>query len=475
MIRSLVLPGLVLAVVVGLTAGFMALAPNDARPTAQAPLTLPIEVMHHDVFGEHDGNEPLPMHGGDSPRYVKEVTFDVSGTPGDLWVWGHQMGFQYFADRFFWDDGQGDHTAGNINATYSAPYDDRAKGAIRINGGSWIDINNDNVTCAATEEAQQCIGGVSSATRFKVHNTASDLQSGSNTIEFAFLGHDMLSSGYRVLDFAVLPSGYSGSLSHRDVRPADLITTTKVEEDPSQWTAPSGSSVSNGASAWYARNSLKDWPGGDDIIASCNDCHGEAGRDLAYFAYDNESIEVRAGFHGLSEQEGKDIAAYIRSYNLTLEDGTSYDAPGRPWNPPYQPAPRGFGPNDEHPDVANAQYWAAGAGLEWVADHDEETLPYIAPDGTGNWDAGPFEQPGNFDMHRSIMDWDGETFNMRDKPLSIQLPDWNRWLPIAHSLDLHGESYWNSSDMKAEYDNARTRLQIMSPNDLRKGCLRCHE
>ena len=438
MIRSFVLPGLVLAVVVGLTAGFMALAPNQARPAAQATLTLPIEVMHYDVFGEHDGNDPLPIYGGDSPRYVVSRTVDVSGTPGDLWLWGHQIGFQYFHDNFDFQQGAGD-LVGSISSTYDAPYDGRAKASIRINGGAWIDINTDNVTCAAVEEGQFCIGGTSRSTRFRVENTASMLNNGSNTIEFAFLGHDMLSSGYRILDMAVLPSGYSGTLSHRDVLPADLITSTKIEEDVNAWTAPSGADPVAGQAMWEARDVLIDWPGGPLITASCQNCHADDGRDLQYFAYSNESIKVRSMHHGLSAQDGEDIAAYIRSVDLGLPNGDTA-LPGRPWNPPYQPAPRGFGPNDEHPDVAPADYWSAGAGLEWVADTEDETLAYVFPGGGENHDAGPFVQPPTLNITADRLDWYGQ-MNLREIPLSIQLPDWNSWLPIIHPFDAWTEDF----------------------------------
>jgi len=392
----------------------------------------------------------LPMHGGDSPRYVKEVAFDVSGTPGDLWLWGHHVGFQYFWDNFDWQQGAGDllnedNIPLQISSDYEAPYDGRAKAAIRINGGTWIDLTNDNVTCAHIDEESFCIGGIASATRFRVHNTAQNLQNGSNTVEFAFLGHDMLSSGYRILDMAVLPDGYAGSLSHREVLPADLITTPKSEDLNVEM--PAGADASRGETLWHANNTLKDWPGGPDIIASCNDCHAQDGRDLQFFNYSNNSIKVRSMHHGLSAQDGEDIAAYIRSYDLQYEDGTSYTSEGRPWNPPYQPGPRGFGPNNEHPDVADAQHWSAGAGLEWVADNDLEAFSYIFPDGTENHDAGPFVQPPGIAFSVDQVYYDSDpTINLRELPIDVQLADWNRWLPIIHPRDAHGDDYFFNTD-----------------------------
>ena len=416
-------------------------------------IELPLEVMHYDVFGEHEGNSELPMYGSDSPRYVESVTFDVSGDPGDLWVWGHQIGFQYFWDYFDWQQGQGDYLRA-INSSYDAPYDGRAKAAIRINGGAWVDVNNDNVTCQEVEEALGCIGGASNAQRFRVENTASMLQSGSNTIEFAFLGHDMLSSGFRVLDFVVLPSGYTGTLSHRDVRPVDLITNNKIL-DYLDTEAPAGSDPVQGQALWEARNSLIDWPGGPDVIASCNDCHAQDGRDLEFFGYSNNSIVVRSMHHGLTQQEGENIAAYIRSQDLLDEDGVAYAPPGRPWNPPYQPGPRGFGPNDEHPDVAPQQYWSAGAGLDWVADRELDVYPYALPDGTADHDAGPFVQSGGISVTSDKFDFLNGRTNAREVPSSIQFPDWNKWLPIIHPLDTFGESEWLNTTAVQRYEEAR--------------------
>ena len=177
---------------------FAYVLPDVGSESEMQDLTLPVEVMHYDVFGEQEGNSELPMYGGNSPRYVESVTFDVSGDPGDLWLWGHHIGFQYFGDWFDWQQGDGDLVW--VTSTYEAPYDGRAKAAIRINGGDWIDLTNENVTCQENEEKQACIQGFMSSNRFKVDNTAAMLQSGSNTIDFAFLGHEMLSSGIRTLN-----------------------------------------------------------------------------------------------------------------------------------------------------------------------------------------------------------------------------------------------------------------------------------
>ncbi len=71
---------------------------------------------------------------------------------------------------------------------------------------------------------------------------------------------------------------------------------------------------------------------------NCVDCHakgpsGFAGSDLKYYNFSNHTIEQRSYFHGLSQQNGLDIAAYIRGIPIPVP------AQARPWNPPMQTGP----------------------------------------------------------------------------------------------------------------------------------------
>ena len=88
---------------------------------------------------------------------------------------------------------------------------------------------------------------------------------------------------------------------------------------------------------------------------------------MAYFNFSNLSIVERARYHGLTEEEGSQIASYIRSLDVPLVPQA------RPWNPPYQPGP---GLDDK-----SAYQWAAGAGLDGMLDSDEEMVPYLFPEG----------------------------------------------------------------------------------------------
>ena len=96
-----------------------------------------------------------------------------------------------------------------------------------------------------------------------------------------------------------------------------------------------------------------------------------------------------------------------------------FPVPGRPWNPPYQPGP-GL-------DAQPVQNWAAGAGVDAVLEKDTDTLPYLFPNGISK---------------EAIAS--NQTLNMRELPISLQLIDWNHWLPKVHPKDAWGTAFTNS-------------------------------
>ena len=170
-------------------------------------------------------------------------------------------------------------------------------------------------------------------------------------------------------------------------------------DNPSAWTAPAGSSVANGSTLWSSQTLvLPSAPLDYKISAKCADCHSKSGLDLQYYRYSNWAIKQRSIFHGLTAQQGDDIAAYIRS--LTASNNTT----ARPWNPPYQPCP-GL-------DSGSVQAWASGGGVDCILTYDSSE--YLAPGGNfTSWAMGTGQ------------------INMRELPLNIPLMDWNKWLPIV--------------------------------------------
>jgi cytochrome c553 len=419
---------------------------------SQNTITLPIEVYPDDGRSSH----------------VESVTINASNGSA--------------ANRVFFQMHQPFYHKGGWETNPSAGFDPEQMVDVRLNGGSWVTVRNSNVTCAEPGESLGCIAGAFSTLRFAMD--ASDLGGavdGANTLEFRFNGTEGVRSGFRVLAVGFMRS--SDDLNRFVPLPKSGSSDTVIDgttfqlADPDTWEAPSGfgdsQSISEGEALWSAENSLEDIDG-SSMVAACASCHAGDGRDLQYFAYSNNTIVSRSQAHGLSETEGKKIAAYIRSLSFDHADGGSAttNSPGRPWNPPYQPGPSGFGPDgDEHPDEADPFYWAAGAGLDWVLERDIETLPHIFPasgdpanpqglnvlaDGSLPWtryritNTSEWGSPNSPDR--------GTAVNMREIPLSVQFPDWNNWLPDVHPHD-GLEKLFDGSDVESHFDNGESVFQ----------------
>ena len=275
--------------------------------------------------------------------------------------------------------------------------------SVQVNNSGWLPINTANVTLLANGAAFGGIGGGFHTLKMTMNLPAGTVVTGTNTITFRFNATNRVVSGYRVLAFNVQSSG------------SNLISSSQfVQDDPNNWQPPStsASDIATGQSLWRTASLTVPVIGGTQTIkAHCSDCHTQDGRDLKYFNFSNNSIEARSAFHGLTAQQGQQIASYIRSLNVPN--------PGRPWNPPYQP-----GPGLDSQPVSN---WAAGAGLDAVLASDADELPYLAPGGsTAGWSAA-------------------SKLNAREIPTSLQLLDWNSWLPVVHPMDAFGSAFTSSS------------------------------
>ncbi|WP_181149245.1 hypothetical protein [Salinibacter sp. 10B] len=356
-------------------------------------------------------------------------------------------------DSLYFQMHQPSYHLGGVQTDEQDGFDTEGAASIRLNDGPWIDVRNNTVDCPPPESRHGCVGGTSATIRFTLPASASGaLQDGANTIDFRFNGTDGIRSGYRVLGIGFMEPGdpdardfdaYADDYNGDGMMDGVIDGTTWTWDDPSNWTSPSDGNASNGADLWSQRDILVN--GTDEsITASCSSCHLKDGTDLKYFGYSNRSIVSRARFHGLSAQQGKDIAAYIRSLTLQTEGGTTYDPPGRPWDPPFQPGPEMLGSN-QPADEGAAAYWMAGAGLRWVLDNQREQpnterdmLAHIFPkngdpsQGIDYIESGP--HAGDLNWRHIHMD---STLNLRRIPLAVQLPDWNNWLPDVHPLDFH--------------------------------------
>ena len=322
------------------------------------------------------------------------------------------------------------------------------KASFRINDGVWVDINNQNFRAFWPERnftgPTGPIGGPWSVLRgmLSIEETG-PVVSGANTIEFRFNGAlDNESSGYYVVELDLR--------SHRDAPSA--LSNSFTSPDYTTWAPPEGfgggSDIAAGGALWVERNRLISDPNtGQSISASCADCHFQDGSDLKHFNFSNQSIIARSVFHGLSQTEGKQIAAYIRSRDLNYPSGYDLNTcGGRPWNPPYQPGP-GVDSNNRP-----GKCWSAGAGVEWVMDNDWDAIPYLFPDASTRATIealteipqGPdgFEAihggPAVADLSPSSIRKEVQADSLirtADVPVAVQFPVVHEWWPRIHPAD----------------------------------------
>ena len=365
----------------------------SASGTTISPVTLPIEVLGPD-------------------GYTASVTVDVP-SPGEVSKLYLQLHSPAYRDASV-NPGRG------------------PKASVRLNGGPWMGITNGNVDVFDHEAEYGGLNGSYHTIRMTIPISALGTpQSGANTLRFRFNGTDGHTSGYRVIDLNFLRSGGS------EILPASAFT----EDNPSLWAPISDnpSYLADGEDLWESAQ-LVDRPNGPSIQASCSDCHANDGRDLWYFAYSNHSIVERSKFHGLSQEEGEKIASYIRSLQDSDETYT-YEPPGRPWNPPFQPGP-GL-------DLLPAYAWSAGAGVDAVLENDSDMIEYAF---------GGTIEPSDLDYSDPTL----PAFNRINLPLAIQFPDWNEWLPDVHPKDLQGN--FLGSDAYAAYVDGRAALEANGVN-----------
>jgi hypothetical protein len=343
----------------------------------------------------------LPMEVLGPPGHMASTQFNVAAAPGGtyrLWLQCHRCG---------WRDG-----------SVQSGKDRGAKASVRLNGGRWQDITDANVDMGAAEQAYGGLSGGFHTTRFSLG--VDNVASGVNTVEFRFNTDDGISNGFRIVGMNLIDPAGTWLLGSDDFE----------HEDPSQWQVEGSSEdVAQGRALWNGSVALRESPLSSRMLkATCANCHAADGRDLKYFNYSSRSIRARSEFHGLGEQQGRQIAAYVRSLNV------SAPSQARPWNPPYQPGP-GL-------DSKPVQEWAAGAGVDAVLNSDKEMLAQLFAQGT------------SADAVSKVIDIKS-TLNVRELRVPLQLPDWNDWLPHVHPLDVWGDAF-------ADSDAAAVEQQVKS-------------
>jgi len=270
--------------------------------------------------------------------------------------------------------------------------------SVQLNDAPAVTLNNTHVTVEGLGRTYGGIGGGFASLKLTIAIAPGAVRAGANTLRFRFERTDGRVLGFRVLGF-----------NFRDEANANLLplATTFRWDDPREWRAPrtTPTDIAAGEQLWRTAV-LRDSPSSTrNLRATCSDCHAQDGHDLQYFNFSNLSIIERSRFHGLSTEQGEQIASYIRS--------RPGPRPGRPWNPPFQPGPG--------VDSRPVEEWSAGAGLEWVLDHDADMAPYL---------------PGRGVDPRALIERGRiREINLREVPIALQLLDWNHWLPAVHPKD----------------------------------------
>jgi hypothetical protein len=306
---------------------------------------------------------------------------------------------------------------------HGANYQDKI--SVQVNNGSWTSLNNKTPGLNIQEPGKGYggIGGGFQTLKMSLDLAPGAAVNGDNIIRFRFNKTNGRSSGFRVLAFNLLDAGGKKLIAD----------SAFVQDDPNAWQPPRNTpaDIAKGKELWLSAG-LVERPGGRAIVARCASCHvdgKDSGYDLKYFNYSNLSIIERAKFHGLSQEQGEQIASYIRSLNVPN--------PGRPWNPPYQPGP-GL-------DAKPVSEWAAGAGLEWALDSDKAVAQYMQGKGV---DKNTF-----IDGNRRFT-----TFNFRETPKAMQFLDWNHWLPAVHPADAIGADAFANHNANKQYLELRRGL-----------------
>jgi hypothetical protein len=309
--------------------------------------------------------------------------------------------------------------------------------SVQVNTSAWIPLNNNTATIAEPGKSFGGIGGGFATLAMSLPLPKGTVVSGVNTIHFRFNLTDGLTSAYRVLAWNFL------TIDGSKIIPPDNF----VGDLPENWAPPlpDSASIRAGRELWQGASlAVNNLPSSQRIQAHCADCHAQDGRDLKYFNFSNASIIDRSRFHGLSVLQGQQIASYIRS--LALPN------PGRPWNPPYQPGPG----QDEQP-ISN---WAAGAGIDWVLNHDTDALPYLFGQRDARLSGSRSSPTGNTaSLGELVAHITPDAFrpdgnlNPRQIPIALQLPDWSQWLPRVHPKDAWGSTF-TESEFAALYAGA---------------------
>jgi len=349
------------------------------------------------TYKDGDGRVMLPVEIMGLPPYTEKVELDLAEN--------------------------GDKAQSLFVQVHNISYDN--KGSVRVNGGDWINFNNqsDTIKMQTQAKAYGGFGGGFSTIKLTIDKSHLTFKDGLNTVEFRYNFRAAPTAGFRVLNTNILNAQGSKLI-------ADNVF---YQDDPTTWEPPLNNATDIAAGEAFFK--------GQDlgIGANCKDCHTSTGMDFKYFNISNKTITEQVIKSGFTRKEGEQVASYIRSLNMPIVPQA------RVYNPPYQPGPG--------TDAKPVYEWAAGAGLEWVLESDEEMMPYILGSGTRA------EIDAVTDIKKDL--------NLREIPVAVMFPDWLRWIPKTHPMDIWGEDVWENSlsPLKTKKNASEAYLELRSTLD----------
>ncbi len=352
---------------------------------------------------------------------------------------------------------------------HGVQYEDKVK--VTINGAHSVSINHRTAKILGNARLFGGFGSGFHTIPVEVDLPKRVLREGENSIAFEYTRQDShVVSGFKAWENRIddASSGYRVIRMNLKDRGGRLLLDPErfEDDDPVFWEPPTtevdlAQAIQDGWNLWRGlkpdgtpfrlKNSSSIGLTPPEIKATCSDCHAQDGRDLKYYNYSNHSIVARSLIHGLSEEEGRRIAAYIRTLS-----GAPVARAARPWNPPFQPGP-GL---DSRPEYE----WAAGAGLDAVVEDPAETYNGIFPGAFRKNEKGAVE----WDLSKITPDLirPSGSLSMREVPIAMQLLDWNHWLPKVHPIDGFAEVAETNAMFRAQingflrsYSNTVARLR----------------
>ncbi len=338
---------------------------------------------------------------------------------------------------------------------HGVQYEDKAK--VTINGRHTVSINNQTVRVMGNAKRYGGIGGGYHTVPMELDLPKGVLQEGENLLVFEYTRKGSYAvSGFQLPENRIddASSGFRVVRINLQEKSGKVLLGAErfVDDDPRMWGPPEvavdlAQAIHEGELLWRGlrsdgtpfrlKNSSEIGLTPPEMKATCADCHVQDGRDLKYYNYSNRSIITRSMIHGLTEEEGRWIAAYIRTLS-----GAPVVPQARPWNPPFQPGP-GL-------DSRPVYEWAAGAGIDAVLEDPVETFNGIFPGAYRKNEIGE----AVWDLTKITTDpiQPRASLSIREVRVAMQLMDWNHWLPKVHPMDGYADVMETNATLRAQID-----------------------